>query len=159
VTPAELTIARKRAGTFRVRVELEEALLAKTCGKDVSFVLEAWRRDDDAHERWGASKCTIAPRLATQTILEGSLMPENLSLHGVVTPDVGAESVLLHVQLPDEPPLWQKVALGPGATFELVLPREMPPNREVRATARFEGTFVHAGSTSETLELSWTPAG
>ncbi len=159
VTPAALTIPRKRAGTFRVRVELEEALLARTCGKDISFLLEAWRKDDDAYERWGASKYTITPRLATETVLEGSLLPDRLDLHGIVKPDVGAGSVLLHVQLPNQPPMWREVPLGPGATFELVLPGDMPPNEEVRATARFESTFVHASSTSQTLKLSWTPEG
>lgn len=159
VTPAELTIPRKRAGTFRVRVELEEALLHATCGKDITFVLEAWRKDEHSHERWGASKYTIMPRLATQTVLEGSLRSDKLHLLGVVNPDVGAGSVLLHVQLPNQPPLWQQVALGPGATFDFVLPGDFPPNEEVRATARFETTFIHAGSTSGTLRLSWTPEG
>lgn len=87
VTPADLTIPRKRAGTFRVRVELDEPLLNAACGKDISFVLEAWRKDDHACERWGASKYTIMPRLATQTVLEGDLLPDQLRLLGVVTPD------------------------------------------------------------------------
>lgn len=161
VTPGEMRIPRKSAGVFRIRVELEEGLLSARCGKDITFLLEAWRLDDHAYERWGASKYTILPRLATKTILEGGITPGGVGLHlwGAVEPDIGAIKVLLHIQLPDQAPLWEEVTLGPGATFDFTLPAEIPPLAEVRATARFEGTREYASSVSETLNLKWWPAG
>jgi hypothetical protein len=48
VTPAQMRIAPRSRGLFRVQVELEEFLLNARCGKDIAFVLEAWRLDDDS---------------------------------------------------------------------------------------------------------------
>ncbi len=159
VMPAELSIAPRSRGLFRVRVELEEYLLDARCGKDIAFVLEAWRVDDHAEERWGGAKYVIKPRRRTETVLDGSIMPSQVHLHGHVSPDVGAQQLLLHIQLPGEPSVWEALTLGPASTFDFVLDGDFPPNEEIRATAHFDGTNDFARSTSETVTLNWTPAG
>lgn len=159
VTPRRLRIRGNSRGAFRVRVELEERLLKARCGKDISFLLEAWRLDDHEYEQWGAAKYTIKPRLATKTDLEANVLPDQLHLTGAVTPDVGAFPVLFHIDLPGQEPFWEERILGPGSTFDLVIPAEIPPNVEVRATARFNGSQEYASSVSKTVKVSWQKAG
>jgi hypothetical protein len=159
VTPAQLQIAPKSRGLFRVHVELEERLLHARCGKDITFLLEAWRLDDHAEERWGAAKYVIKPRKRTQTILQGWVKHDQLRLWGHVSPDVGAQRILLHIQHPEEPSLWEKLTLGPGASFDYEVSGDVPPGQEIRATAYFDGTNDFASSVSETLKLVWQPAG
>jgi hypothetical protein len=158
VTPARLRIAPRSRGLFRVRLELEEFLLDARCGKDITFVLEAWRNEDHAEERWGGAKYVIKPRRRTETVLDGSILPDRVHLFGHVSPDVGAQRVLLHIQLPGQPSVWETLTLGPASTFDFELDGDFPPNEDVRATAHFDGTNDYASSTSETVTLSWVPA-
>ena len=137
MTPARLRIAPRSRGLFRVRVELEEFLLDARCGKDISFLLETWRVDDHAEERWGAVKYVIKPRKRTETILQGGLLPDRLHLLGHVNPDVGAQRILLHIQRPGQPSLWEKLTLGPAASFDYELLDDMPAGqRPFRGNAR-----------------------
>jgi hypothetical protein len=159
VTPARLRIAPRSRGFFRVRVELEEFLLDARCGKDITFVLEAWRFDDHAEERWGGAKYVIKPRRRTETVLDGDIMPVRLHLFGHVSPDVGAQRVLLHIQMPGQPSIWETLTLGPASTFDFQMDGNFPFNEQVRATAHFDGTNDFASSTSETVTLAWVQAG
>jgi hypothetical protein len=159
VTPARMQIAPFSRGYFRVRVELEESLLKATCGKDISFVLEVWRRDDDGYERWGGAKYTIKPRLRTTTTLDGAILPEKLKLFGSVSPDVGAQRILLHVQRPGRPSIWEEITLGPGSTFDYEILDQFPAGEEVRATAYFDGTLEYSKSVSEPIVLVWQMPG
>ena len=97
ITPAVMKIEPFSTGYFRVRAVLEEALLTARCGKDISFLLQAWRKEDHSEERWGAAKYIIKPRKRTETFLQGGIMPDKLFLSGHVAPDVGAMSVLLQI--------------------------------------------------------------
>lgn len=159
ITPDKLRIPPNGRGTFRVRVELSERLLHARCGKDITFLLEAFREYDHSDDPWGAAHYTIKPRFATETRLEGHVMGDKLVLHGSVSPDVGAYPVLLHIDLPGEDPIWTELTLGPGSSFDLTLPAEIPSGSITRATARFEGTQDHASSVSETLVLDWIAPG
>jgi hypothetical protein len=159
ITPAELRIAPRSRGLFRVHVALEEYLLDADCGKDISFVLEAWRFEDHTEERWGGAKYVIKPRRRTETVLDGSVLPTRVTLHGHVSPDVGAQRLLLHIQVQDEPSIWEQITLGPASTFDFVLDGDFTPSEEIRATAHFDGTNDFASSTSETVLLSWTLEG
>ncbi|MEO6712345.1 MAG: hypothetical protein ABIM89_02820 [Mycobacteriales bacterium] len=159
VTPARLRIAPRSRGLFRVRVDLDEALLDARCGKDVSFLLETWRVDDHSEQRWGAVKYVVKPRRRTTTTLLGGLMPERLHLVGHVSPDVGAQRILLHIQRPGQPSLWEELTLGPASTFDYELLEAFAPGQEVRATARFDGTREFAASVSATLSWVWHPEG
>ncbi|MBD2056574.1 hypothetical protein H6F88_11195 [Oculatella sp. FACHB-28] len=159
IIPAQLKIAPFSTGYFRVRVVLDESLLKATCNKDISFVLEAWRLDDHAYERWGGAKYIIKPCKRTSISLDGYILPDRLNLFGSVSPDVGAQRILLHVQRPGLPSTWEEISLGPASTFEHEILDDFPPNEEVRATAYFDGTLDFAKSVSETKRLSWTPVG
>jgi hypothetical protein len=159
VRPAQLRIAPKSRGIFRIRVELEESLLTRSCGKDIEFLLEAWRRDDDSEERWGAAKYIIAPRKRTEITLQGSIMHNLVHLFGHVNPDIGAQRVLLHIQRPGQPSLWERLTLGPASTFNFELSGNFPPAEEVRATAYFDGTREFASSISKTIKLVWHVVG
>jgi hypothetical protein len=101
----------------------------------------------------------IKPRRRTETVLDGSVIPTQLHLVGYVSPDVGAQRVLLHIQLPGQPSVWETMTLGPGSTFDFELDGNFPPNEEIRATAHFDGTNDFASSISETVTLSWIPQG
>ncbi len=155
VTPAVLRIAPRSRGMFRIKVELEEYLLDARCNKDITFILEAWRRDDDSEERWGGAKYVIKPRRRTETVLDGGIMFERVHLFGHVSPDVGAQRLLLHIQIPGQPSVWETITLGPAATFDFELEGEFPAGEEVLATAHFDGTVEYARSVSDTLTLSW----
>jgi len=159
VSPEKLQISPFSRGLFQIKVELEEHLLKAKCNKDITFVLEAWRRNDDSYERWSGAKYTIKPRFKTTTTLDGSLLPEKLHLYGSISPDVGAQSALLHIQRPGQPSIWEDVPLGPGSTFDYELEEDFPPNDEVSATAYFDGSFEYSKSVSKTFRASWTPAG
>lgn len=159
VTPAQLRIAPRSRGLFRVRVELEEFLLHARCGRDIALVLEAWRLDDDSEERWGGAHYVIKPRRRTETVLDGAILPERIQLFGHVSPDVGAQRLLLHIQIPGQPSVWETLTLGPASTFDFELAGDFPANEEVRATAHFDGTNDFAASTSQTVTLLWTMQG
>lgn len=160
VSPALLRIPGRSRGIFRLRMELEERLLEARCGKDVTFLLDAWRRDDHAFQIWGTSKFQVRPRIATRIQLTGSLVPgTGVHLTGAVTPDVGAERFLLHVVFPDTEPMWLSQVLGPGSTFDRLVPGPLVVNEEVLATAYFDGSDTHARSVSATLRLTSTQAG
>ncbi|WP_306535226.1 hypothetical protein [Geobacter sp.] len=159
VTPARMQIAPFSRGYFRVRVDLEESLLTATCGKDISFVLEAWRRDDDGYERWGGAKYTIKPRLRTTTTLDGAILPNKLKLFGAVSPDVGAQRILLHVQRPGRPSIWEEITLGPASTFDYEILDQFPAGEEVRATAYFDGTLEYSKSVSKPVVIVWQMPG
>ena len=86
-------------------------------------------------------------------------MPETVHLLGNVTPDVGAQRLLLHLQQPGHPSLWETVTLGPAASFDFELAGNFPAGQEVRATAYFDGTREFSSSVSKTLRLSWRMPG
>ncbi len=159
ITPSRMKIAPFSRGIFQVNAELDERLLYANCGKDITFVLEAWRLDDHSDERWGAAKYIIKPRFRTTTILDGSLLPEKLHLYGSVSPDVGAQKVLLHIQRPGMDSIWDEVNLGPGSTFDYELLDDFPPQVEVRATAYYDGSFEYAKSVSKPFVTSWIAPG
>lgn len=159
ITPARLKIAPFSRGYFRVRAVLEERLLKVECGRDITFLLEVWRKDDHTEERWGASKYILKPRKRTETVLDGGLLPDKLSLFGHVSPDVGALRVLLQVQRPGRPTEWVDVPLGPASTFDLEIEDDFPPHEDVTAIAYFDGSFDHAKSRSKPFVTHWTPAG
>lgn len=159
VTPARLRIEPHARGLFRVRIELEEYLLDARCGKDIAFLLEAWRIDDHTETRWGAVKYVIKPRRRTETVLQGSVMSDRLHLFGYVSPDVGAQRILLHIQRPGLPSLWETLTLGPAASFDYELYEDMPSGQTVRATAYFDGTQQYARSVSKPLDLVWVMPG
>ena len=126
ITPARLQIRPRSRGLFRVRVDLEERLLDARCGKDVEFLLEAFRLDEHAEARWGAVKYIVKPRWRTATVFDGHIMFDQVHLLGHVSPDVGAQRVLFHVQRPGQPSLWQRDTLGPASTFDVELPGPWP---------------------------------
>ena len=159
VTPARLTIAPRSRGLFRIKVELDERLLYRKCGKDIEFLLRALRDEDHDQEPWGASKIIVKPRFRTETVLNGTIMPQRLRLFGHVAPDVGAQDVLLQVERPGEPTLWTSVPLGPGASYDWEMEGDFPSNTEVRAVAYYDGSFDHAKSVSDPVTLSWQQAG
>ena len=159
ITPARLRIAPFSKGYFRVRAVLEEWLLTARCGKDISFLLEVWRKQDHSEERWGAAKYVIKPRKRTETVLQGNVLPDQISLFGHVSPDVGALKVLLQIQRPGQVTIWEEVPLGQASTFDFQLPGEFPPNEETHATAYFDGSIDFAKSVSEPVTLSWIMAG
>jgi len=115
--------------------------------------------DDHAETRWGAAKYVIKPRKRTETLLQGWMLPEQLHLWGHVTPDVGAQRILLHVQRPAQPSLWEEVPLGPGSSFDFELQGSFPFEQVVRATAHFDGTNEFSSSVSETITLIINIAG
>jgi hypothetical protein len=159
ITPALMKIAPFSAGYFRVRAVLAEALLTARCGKDISFVLEAWRKDDDSEERWGAAKYIIKPRKRTETILQGGIMPDKLFLFGHVSPDVGAMRVLLQIQRPGQETLWEEVNMGPASTFDFQLSGDFPAGEAVNAVAYYDGSFDFAKSVSKPVKLVWQVQG
>ncbi|WP_282607010.1 hypothetical protein [Pelagibius sp. Alg239-R121] len=159
VTPDRMRIAPRSRGYFRVRAELSERLLYANCGKDIDFRLEVLRLEDHAQERWGASRYVIKPRFRTETVLNGGLMPERLTLFGHVSPDVGAQDVLLQIQRVGRPTVWTRVPLGPASTFDFEIEDDFPANEEVRAVAYFDGSFEHAKSRSKPVSLTWQVQG
>ena len=82
-------------------------------------------------------------------------MPDRLHLFGHVSPDVGAQRVLLHIQRQGLPSQWETLTLGPAASFDYELHEDIPSGQTVRATAYFDGTLQYARSVSERLELVW----
>lgn len=159
VTPARMKIAPRSRGLFQIRAVLEERLLKARCGKDIDFRLVALRQDDHAEEPWGSSRYIIKPRIATQTSLNASVMPTQLRFSGKVTPDVGAQSVLLQIDRPGEPTLWQRVTMGSNATFDFALDGDFPDGITYTGVAYYDGSFEHGKSSSDRAEARWTLAG
>ena len=155
ITPSVMKIVPFSKGYFRVRAVLEESLLTARCGKDISFILEAWRKEDHSEERWGAAKYIIKPRKRTETILQGGIMPDKLNLFGNVTPDVGAMTVLLQIQRPGQETIWERVSMGPASTFEFELAGDFPAGEEVNAIAYYDGSFEFTKSVSKPVKLVW----
>ncbi|MCG8328246.1 MAG: hypothetical protein MI974_11200 [Chitinophagales bacterium] len=164
VTPAKLRIQRKRKRIFRVKVELEESLLKTTCGKDINFLLEAWRVDSHSYERWGANKYIIKPRYATETVLDLFVYPgdNRLTLSGFVTPNLKQNKVTIHLQMPDEE-IWESFILDNDSSFYYEFRfREgfvLEAGAEIKATARFNGNLEYASSVSNTESFIWIPVG
>lgn len=159
VYPSSMKIAPFSKGLFRVVVRLEERLLDAKCNKDIDFRLEVWRDDDHAQERWGSSRYVIKPRRRTQIELDGSIMPQRIRLFGAVTPDVGAQDILLQIKRAGKQTIWERITLGPASSFDFELSGEFPSGEEVRATAYFDGSFEHASSVSDEVKLNWIIAG
>ncbi|MDJ0944432.1 MAG: hypothetical protein QNJ30_13250 [Kiloniellales bacterium] len=159
ITPARMEIAPRSRGFFRVRAVLEERLLNARCGKDIDFRLQALREEDHAQENWGSSRYVLQPRLRTKTTLNGGILPEQLKLSGQVSPDVGAMEVLLQIERPGQPTLWERVPLGPNSTFDFVIDDSFPANVEVTAVAYFDGSLTHSKSASEPVVLAWQVQG
>lgn len=159
ITPARMEIAPRSRGFFRVRAVLEERLLDARCGKDIDFRLQALREEDHAEENWGSSRYVIRPRLKTKTTLNGTIMPNRVRLSGQVSPDVGAMQVLLQVERPGQPTLWERIPLGPNSTFDFEINDDFPADVEVTAVAYFDGSFTHAKSASEPVTVAWQVQG
>ncbi|QUS59043.1 hypothetical protein [Pseudovibrio brasiliensis] len=159
IYPSHMQIAPFSRGSFRVQVQLEERLLDALCNKDIDFRLEVWRDDDHTQERWGSSRYVIKPRRRTKIELDGTISPERVRLFGAVTPDIGAQEILLNIKRANEPALWERITLGPASTFDFELTGLFSAGDEVRAVAYFDGSFEHAKSVSEEITLSWIHEG
>jgi hypothetical protein len=159
ITPEKMKIAPRSRGFFQIKAELSERLLYAECGKDIDFRLVALREDDHAEKSWGSARYVLKPRFRTVTTLRGSLTPLALRLHGSVSPDVGAQQVLLQIDRPGEPTLWERVDLGPNSTFDFELTGDFLPQVEITSVAYYEGSFTHARSASAPLRTDWSLAG
>lgn len=159
VSPARMKIAPRSRGLFRIKAVLEERLLTARCGKDIDFRLVAYRTEDHNEEPWGSARYRIKPRLATEIELNGSVLPTSMHLWGQVTPDVGAQNVLLQIDRPGEPTLWQRITMGPNATYDFELEGNFEPDTIFTAVAYYEGSFEYAKSVSPRDEMYWIVQG
>jgi hypothetical protein len=159
VTPPRMRIAPRSRGLFEIRADLEERLLYARCGKDIEFRLVAMRAEDHAAEPWGSSYFVIKPRIATRTVLDGMILPTSLRFSGKVVPDVGAQSVLLQIDRPGEPTLWERVAMGPNATFDFELEGEFAANVTYSGVAYYEGSYEYGKSNSERVDKEYVQQG
>lgn len=157
IAPPVMTVPGKSTRFFRVKIELEEWLLHARCGKDVEFLLEAWREDDHSVVRWGATKYRIKPREATELSLIGSMsswVADQIKLHGTITPDVGQGTIRIRVHFDGEEAFWAEVPLEGAGTFQLDLDDADTEATSLRAFARYEGSPDWSSSSSPVLELT-----
>jgi M6 family metalloprotease-like protein len=154
VSPRSLIVPSKATRYFRVKVELEEWLLHVSCGKDVDFLLEAWRRDGDSEVRWGATKYRIKPRLATALTLQGYWVYDAIKLYGAISPDIGPGNIRLRVRFEGENAFWMERPLEGAGTFELELDGAQTQATSLSAYARFEGTADWSSSSSPAVQLT-----
>jgi hypothetical protein len=154
VSPRSLIVPSKATRYFRVKIELEEWRLHAGCGKDVDFLLEAWRRDGDSEARWGATKYRIKPRFATTLTLQGYWVYDAIKLYGTISPDIGQGNMRLRVRFEGENAFWVERPLEGAGDFELELDGSQHQATRLTAYARFEGTADWSSSTSPQVELT-----
>ena len=67
--------------------------------------------------------------------------------------------MLLQIDRPGMGTEWQRVPLGPNATFDFEIDDDFPPQQKVRAIAYFDGSLTHAKSVSAPQTVEWVVAG
>jgi hypothetical protein len=156
IRPAVREVPAGGSAHFRVRAVLDDSLLDAQCGRDMSFLLEAWRRDDHSEERWSACKYVLRPRRKTEIEIDGYFYGSNIQVWGDVTPEsVGAAHLQIMVHISDQEPMWIPTILGAGAHFEIEVPTAGATGIAA-VVAYYNGSPEYAPATSNLLELEHT---
>lgn len=83
ISPSEAPIKPGKNHIFTCKLSLDDSIIEPGCNNDSGFLLTAWRRADDADERWGSCFYFIRPRYKTEVeILEGYWIIERLNVYG-----------------------------------------------------------------------------
>jgi hypothetical protein len=84
VSPAEAKIDSGKNKIFNCKLLLDNSVIKPGCNNDSSFLLTAWRRDNDSDEKWGSCFYFVRPRYKTEIIIKrGYWIDKQLNVYGI----------------------------------------------------------------------------
>jgi hypothetical protein len=162
ISPATLIVPPESRRRFSIRIEVDEALTRSPCARDFDVLFQCWREEEHHPEEWGASLFKLHLREKTETTVAGQWLAETLRLHGDVSPSAATGRVSLRLDfLSGEPAVWITTPLSVGGAFDEVVDTSgIEHDGLVSVTAHYEGSTVHARSSSEPVRVGQQgPAG
>jgi hypothetical protein len=168
VSPAEARVEPGQSALFRCKLTLNPQVIRPGCTNDQGFLLMAWRRAEDADEKWGSCFYFVRPRYKTRVnILRGYWTGSWLVATGEwllatdETVDLSGEPprfVRVRIEIKDaggdERVLWRHVAVQDNGLFKLEVPDIIVSDpAQVTLQAWFDRTDLLGSSVSSPLVI------